>query len=106
MGEIVCFRLIVGLVECVGGVRVNTNGEMAETVAKTTSGAANAKLDSRNDVEMKGFLLKWTNYIKGYQRRWFVLSGGVLSYYRFAFKKKYKMFVSNNFPIIQKKKKS
>lgn len=35
-----------------------------------------------NDVEMKGFLLKWTNYIKGYQRRWFVLSNGVLSYYR------------------------
>lgn len=35
-----------------------------------------------NDAEMKGFLLKWTNYIKGYQRRWFVLSDGVLSYYR------------------------
>lgn len=35
-----------------------------------------------NDAEIKGFLLKWTNYIKGYQRRWFVLSNGVLSYYR------------------------
>lgn len=34
------------------------------------------------DPEMKGWLLKWTNYIKGYQRRWFVLSKGVLSYYR------------------------
>lgn len=85
MGEIVCFRLIVGLVECAGGVRViNTNGDMAESVAKTTSLATNAKPDSRNDVEMKGFLLKWTNYIKGYQRRWFVLSGGILSYYRFV----------------------
>lgn len=82
MDEIVCFRLIVGLIECAGGVRVNTNGEMAEAVAKSNSVAA--KPDSRNDVEMKGFLLKWTNYIKGYQRRWFVLSGGVLSYYRFA----------------------
>ncbi|KAH8407179.1 hypothetical protein KR222_009978 [Zaprionus bogoriensis] len=34
------------------------------------------------EPEMKGWLLKWTNYIKGYQRRWFVLSKGVLSYYR------------------------
>lgn len=38
-----------------------------------------------NDAEIKGFLLKWTNYIKGYQRRWFVLSNGVLSYYRCDF---------------------
>jgi len=30
----------------------------------------------------KGWLWKWTNYIKGYQRRWFVLSDGLLSYYR------------------------
>lgn len=83
MGEIVCFRLIVGLVECAGGERVDTNGEMAETVSKSNSVATMAKPDTRNDVEKKGFLLKWTNYIKGYQRRWFVLSGGVLSYYRF-----------------------
>lgn len=34
------------------------------------------------DAEMKGWLSKWTNYIKGYQRRWFVLSNGLLSYYR------------------------
>lgn len=32
-----------------------------------------------------GWLLKWTNYLKGYQRRWFVLSNGVLSYYRQVF---------------------
>uniref|UniRef100_A0A3Q1K2D7 Oxysterol-binding protein n=1 Tax=Anabas testudineus TaxID=64144 RepID=A0A3Q1K2D7_ANATE len=30
----------------------------------------------------KGWLFKWTNYLKGYQRRWFVLSNGLLSYYR------------------------
>ncbi|KAM9190480.1 oxysterol-binding protein 1 isoform 2-T2 [Mergus octosetaceus] len=30
----------------------------------------------------EGWLFKWTNYIKGYQRRWFVLSNGLLSYYR------------------------
>ena len=34
------------------------------------------------DADMDGWLLKWTNYIKGYQRRWFVLSNGLLSYYR------------------------
>lgn len=31
---------------------------------------------------MKGWLQKWTNYIKGYQKRYFVLSNGLLSYYR------------------------
>uniref|UniRef100_A0A1I8MC37 Oxysterol-binding protein n=1 Tax=Musca domestica TaxID=7370 RepID=A0A1I8MC37_MUSDO len=38
--------------------------------------------ENENDPEMKGWLLKWTNYLKGYQKRWFVLSKGVLSYYR------------------------
>lgn len=37
-----------------------------------------------NEPEMKGWLHKWTNYIKGYQKRWFVLSNGVLSYYRWV----------------------
>uniref|UniRef100_A0A3P8UBI9 Oxysterol-binding protein n=1 Tax=Amphiprion percula TaxID=161767 RepID=A0A3P8UBI9_AMPPE len=36
---------------------------------------------SRSDT-YKGWLFKWTNYLKGYQRRWFVLSNGLLSYYR------------------------
>ncbi|XP_064612386.1 LOW QUALITY PROTEIN: oxysterol-binding protein 1-like [Liolophura sinensis] len=30
----------------------------------------------------RGWLYKWTNYIKGYQKRWFVLQNGLLSYYR------------------------
>ncbi|XP_062848444.1 pleckstrin homology domain-containing family A member 8 isoform X2 [Trichomycterus rosablanca] len=30
---------------------------------------------------MEGVLYKWTNYISGWQPRWFVLSGGTLSYY-------------------------
>ncbi|CAG0914357.1 unnamed protein product [Notodromas monacha] len=34
------------------------------------------------EAEMKGWLYKWTNYIKGYQKRWFVLNDGLLSYYR------------------------
>lgn len=47
---------------------------------KLTPGNDNNEHDS--DPEMKGWLLKWTNYLKGYQKRWFVLSKGVLSYYR------------------------
>lgn len=40
------------------------------------------KSSSQNEPEMKGWLFKWTNYLKGYQRRWFVLQNGTLSYYR------------------------
>ena len=38
--------------------------------------------DKTETDHFKGWLWKWTNYIKGYQRRWFVLSNGLLSYYR------------------------
>ncbi|XP_042856242.1 oxysterol-binding protein 1-like isoform X4 [Penaeus japonicus] len=38
--------------------------------------------DKQADPDMKGWLYKWTNYLKGYQKRWFVLSNGLLSYYR------------------------
>ncbi|TGZ75043.1 hypothetical protein CRM22_000607 [Opisthorchis felineus] len=31
---------------------------------------------------MEGFLLKWTNYMTGWQQRWFTLKDGILSYYR------------------------
>lgn len=30
----------------------------------------------------RSWLWKWTNYIRGYQKRWFVLDSGTLSYYR------------------------
>ena len=40
-------------------------------------------MPDRNETDhFKGWLWKWTSYIKGYQRRWFVLSNGLLSYYR------------------------
>ncbi|XP_068246658.1 oxysterol-binding protein 1-like [Palaemon carinicauda] len=38
--------------------------------------------EKQSDPDMKGWLYKWTNYLKGYQKRWFVLSNGLLSYYR------------------------
>ncbi|XP_062576311.1 pleckstrin homology domain-containing family A member 8-like [Saccostrea cucullata] len=31
---------------------------------------------------MEGVLLKWTNYLTGWQPRWFVLDNGILSYYK------------------------
>ncbi|XP_053689431.1 oxysterol-binding protein 1 isoform X2 [Sabethes cyaneus] len=51
------------------------------SLSTANSTAANA-VASQPDPDMKGWLLKWTNYLKGYQKRWFVLSKGVLSYYR------------------------
>ncbi|PAA85237.1 hypothetical protein BOX15_Mlig004611g1, partial [Macrostomum lignano] len=38
--------------------------------------------DAGNRDQYKGWLYKWTNYIRGYQKRWFVLQNGLLSYYR------------------------
>ncbi|XP_019741872.1 pleckstrin homology domain-containing family A member 8 isoform X1 [Hippocampus comes] len=36
---------------------------------------------TQNTSTMEGMLYKWTNYISGWQPRWFVLDGGTLSYY-------------------------
>ncbi|XP_008571230.1 PREDICTED: oxysterol-binding protein 2 isoform X2 [Galeopterus variegatus] len=57
---------------------------------KTPLGVSMPRTGTSSDVPMvllpldsfKGWLLKWTNYLKGYQRRWFVLGNGLLSYYR------------------------
>lgn len=50
----------------------------------SNANAALVPLPKDKDVppETKGWLFKWTNYIKGYQKRWFVLANGLLSYYR------------------------
>ena len=40
------------------------------------------QMSERSSDTYRGWLFKWTNYIKGYQRRWFVLANGYLSYYR------------------------
>uniref|UniRef100_A0ABD2VTM9 PH domain-containing protein n=1 Tax=Trichogramma kaykai TaxID=54128 RepID=A0ABD2VTM9_9HYME len=54
---------------------------LAANIASTTpSTVSDVKL--QNAGGKKGWLFKWTNYLKGYQRRWFVLSDGKLSYYR------------------------
>ncbi|KAM9393214.1 oxysterol-binding protein 2 isoform 2-T2 [Pholidichthys leucotaenia] len=46
------------------------------------SASASAAAPVPGSDTYKGWLFKWTNYLKGYQRRWFVLSNGLLSYYR------------------------
>uniref|UniRef100_A0A8D0CVT5 Oxysterol-binding protein n=1 Tax=Sander lucioperca TaxID=283035 RepID=A0A8D0CVT5_SANLU len=46
------------------------------------SAPASAAAPAPGSDTYKGWLFKWTNYLKGYQRRWFVLSNGLLSYYR------------------------
>ncbi|XP_029401159.1 oxysterol-binding protein 2 isoform X2 [Mus pahari] len=54
--------------------------------AKTSAGipvsGTGVQMVSPPPDSYKGWLLKWTNYLKGYQRRWFVLGNGLLSYYR------------------------
>ena len=57
-----------------------------------TRDVINVDRDYRTDVNMSmiqivsdvchGELLKWTNYMKGYRSRWFLLQNGFLSYYK------------------------
>ncbi|XP_054827053.1 LOW QUALITY PROTEIN: oxysterol-binding protein 1 [Eublepharis macularius] len=56
-----------------GGVASASGGSSSSASVSTGSASGSAR---------EGWLFKWTNYIKGYQRRWFVLSNGLLSYYR------------------------
>ncbi|KAM6965508.1 oxysterol-binding protein 2 [Aplochiton taeniatus] len=54
---------------------------MSEQGGKGSASTSSAAPAPGSDT-YKGWLFKWTNYLKGYQRRWFVLSNGLLSYYR------------------------
>ncbi|XP_029018098.1 oxysterol-binding protein 2 isoform X1 [Betta splendens] len=55
---------------------------MSEQGKGSASASAAAAAPAPGSDTYKGWLFKWTNYLKGYQRRWFVLSNGLLSYYR------------------------
>ncbi|KAJ3340155.1 hypothetical protein HDU91_000897, partial [Kappamyces sp. JEL0680] len=58
---------------------------MSASLAQATSQLAvpgtNAASSAKEPPLLKGVLSKWTNYKDGYQPRYFVLEGGVLSYY-------------------------
>lgn len=55
-----------------------------EGMASTRGGSiSSSSTDVNITCTKSGVLHKWTNYIKGYRQRWFVLdSDGILSYYR------------------------
>ncbi|GCC35094.1 hypothetical protein chiPu_0013574, partial [Chiloscyllium punctatum] len=55
---------------------------MSEPLREASGPALPLLSPPANSDTHKGWLHKWTNYLKGYQRRWFVLSNGLLSYYR------------------------
>lgn len=55
----------------------------APSASGTSAGASPSSAGGPGSDTYKGWLFKWTNYLKGYQRRWFVLSNGLLSYYRY-----------------------
>ncbi|KAF7636048.1 Oxysterol-binding protein [Meloidogyne graminicola] len=52
--------------------------------SNSTNQNNNAKNNSsQNEIDYSGWLSKWTNYVKGYRRRWFIIdSMGNLKYYR------------------------
>ncbi|EME30877.1 oxysterol-binding protein-like protein [Galdieria sulphuraria] len=50
-------------------------------LSSASGGSANSLLLRAGVPRMEGHLWKWTNYLKGWQRRLFVLENGVLSYF-------------------------
>ena len=54
----------------------------AGSSGQSSSGAGALGNGIHNADVFKGFLYKWTNYMKGYQRRWFIISGGNIYYYK------------------------
>eukprot|EP00112_Aurelia_sp_Birch-Aquarium-sp1_P024528 Seg781.4 transcript_id=Seg781.4/GoldUCD/mRNA.D3Y31 product="Collagen type IV alpha-3-binding protein" protein_id=Seg781.4/GoldUCD/D3Y31 len=43
------------------------------------------ELEKRPDINVEGTLSKWTNYLHGWQDRYFILRNGNLSYYKSEF---------------------
>ena len=52
------------------------------SILTSNSAVSSQKPDDGNLSVTKGWLYKWTNYIKGYQKRWFILENGLLHYYK------------------------
>ncbi|CAI5445492.1 unnamed protein product [Caenorhabditis angaria] len=61
----------------------NTRGRRMSTTSRRSASISSNQFAIESNSEKSGWLQKWTNYIKGYRQRWFVLdSNGMLSYYR------------------------
>ncbi|XP_062122485.1 LOW QUALITY PROTEIN: oxysterol-binding protein 1-like [Drosophila sulfurigaster albostrigata] len=54
---------------------VNVDGNKSKSLAQKV------RKREKSQPNLQGYLQKWTNLVKGFQRRWFVLDQGVLSYY-------------------------
>uniref|UniRef100_A0A8C3KJU6 Oxysterol-binding protein n=1 Tax=Calidris pygmaea TaxID=425635 RepID=A0A8C3KJU6_9CHAR len=65
-----------------GGAGPGPGAGATTTTAAAAGGGGSGSGGAGSGSAREGWLFKWTNYIKGYQRRWFVLSNGLLSYYR------------------------
>ncbi|GAV03941.1 hypothetical protein RvY_14300-2 [Ramazzottius varieornatus] len=52
------------------------------SMASSSQDGSVDNVNAKGDPDMRGYLLKWTNYLKGYQKRYFVLSKTVLMYFR------------------------
>ena len=59
-----------------------SSSAFATSIENAGSTTSSLKRDNDNSSVTKGWLYKWTNYIKGYQKRWFILENGLLHYYR------------------------
>ncbi|EDW67761.1 oxysterol-binding protein 1 [Drosophila virilis] len=62
-------------------IETSSGNKLRSSQKSRRRGRATNHAAIEGNPEMKGWLLKYTNYMKGYQRRWFVLSNGVLSYH-------------------------
>lgn len=69
--------------QLVNKLSVSEMSEISKSSSNNSTAPANNDGES-GELIKTGWLLKWTNYLKGYQKRWFVLSNGVLSYYRYV----------------------
>ncbi|CAK5084776.1 unnamed protein product [Meloidogyne enterolobii] len=64
----------------------------------SSNGNGHNSTSKNQNIEFSGWLYKWTNYVKGYRKRWFLIdSMGNLKYYRFfCLKFFYKFFKRNS----------